>query len=491
MQPDTHIANKRTLWWVYGWCAAFLAVNTVCMLNEFFWLNLLPAVLLVAALAVFALDKLLLICVFLTPLSVVLADQDIRIGLSLPVEPLLAGILMLMLLKFIQQGKFDKRFLVHPVTVAVLFNLAWIAVTTMTSSMPLVSFKFFIARLWFVVPFYFLGVQLFRNISNVRRFLWLYILPFTIVIGYTIFNHSLNGFDQDSAHWVMSPFYNDHTAYGAALAMFYPAIIAFTMSRRYGINVRIIAGMLLLIFTTALVFSYTRAAWVSLIGALMLFTILRLRIKFIYIAGVGITAFAILLFSWTDIVMKLEKNRQDTSDDLAEHIESISNISTDASNLERMNRWSSAMRMFDERPFFGWGPGTYSFQYAPFQLSSEKTIISTNAGDLGNAHSEYIGPLCESGVFGLLSMLGVVITIIWTGWRLYHRMQPGEMRSVLLAVLLGLVTYFIHGTLNNFLDTDKAAIPFWAFAAMLVAADLWLVPQTNAAQPKAEKTTES
>ncbi|MGL5892870.1 MAG: O-antigen ligase family protein [Bacteroidia bacterium] len=480
MEPDKGFGNRRTLLWVYGWCGVLLAANAVCMINEFYWLNLLPAVLLVAALAIFALDKLLLICVFLTPLSINLANQDIRIGLSLPVEPLLAGILLLSLLKFIQQGKFDRQLLAHPVTIAILINLAWVAVTTMTSEMPLVSLKFLIARLWFIVPFYFLGVLMFRDLSNTRKFLWLYILPFSVVIGYTVFNHSLYGFDQDSAHWVMSPFYNDHTAYGAALAMFFPAIIAFAMSPRYGINVRIIAGLLLLIFLTALIFSYTRAAWVSLIGAFLLFVILRLRIKFMWLATVGISAFLILAFSWTDILMKLEKNRQDTSDDLAEHIESISNISTDASNLERLNRWSSAMRMFEERPIFGWGPGTYSFQYAPFQLSNEKTIISTNAGDLGNAHSEYIGPLCESGVFGLLSMLGIVVTILWTGWRLYHRMQPGEMRSILLAVLLGLVTYFIHGTLNNFLDTDKAAIPFWAFAAMLVAADLWLVPEKKA-----------
>jgi hypothetical protein len=27
--------------------------------------------------------------------------------------------------------------------------------------------------------------------------------------------------------------------------------------------------------------------------------------------------------------------------------------------------------------------------------------------------------------------------------------------------------------MNNFLDTDKASIPFWGFCAMLVAADLW------------------
>ena len=31
------------------------------------------------------------------------------------------------------------------------------------------------------------------------------------------------------------------------------------------------------------------------------------------------------------------------------------------------NRWNSAMRMWQERPVFGWGPGTYMFQSAPFQ----------------------------------------------------------------------------------------------------------------------------
>jgi O-antigen ligase len=135
--------------------------------------------------------------------------------------------------------------------------------------------------------------------------------------------------------------------------------------------------------------------------------------------------------------------------------------------------------MFEERPFFGWGPGTYSFVYAPFQLSGEKTIISTNAGDMGNAHSEYIGPLCESGVLGTLTFLGIVFTIIWTGWHLYYKLTDKVHRGLMLSILLGMVTYFLHGALNNFLDTDKASVPFWGFAAMLVAADLWYEPKKD------------
>jgi O-antigen ligase len=175
----------------------------------------------------------------------------------------------------------------------------------------------------------------------------------------------------------------------------------------------------------------------------------------------------------TEIVMKLERNRQDASQDFDKHIESISNISTDASNLERINRWNAAFRMFEERPIFGWGPGTYSFEYAPFQHAHEKTIISTNMGDKGNAHSEYIGPLCESGVMGALTFIAIIICVLSTGFRLYYTIKDKETKNLVLVMLLGFITYIVHGTLNNFLDTDKASVPFWGFVAMIVAIDLY------------------
>jgi O-antigen ligase len=173
------------------------------------------------------------------------------------------------------------------------------------------------------------------------------------------------------------------------------------------------------------------------------------------------------------ILYALEKNKQDSSANFIEHVQSIYNISSDASNLERINRWQSAFRMFDERPLFGWGPGTYQFIYAPFQRSKERTIISTNAGDLGNAHSEYIGPLSEQGIPGLLSVLSLIVLIMITGIRVYRKAKNSEIKLFSLISVLALVTYFVHGLLNNFLDTDKASVPFWGFFAMIVAMDLY------------------
>ena len=171
--------------------------------------------------------------------------------------------------------------------------------------------------------------------------------------------------------------------------------------------------------------------------------------------------------------MELEQNRQDSSAEFTEHLQSMTNISTDASNLERLNRWGSAWRMFNERPAVGWGPGTYAFQYAPFQLANEKTIISTNAGDAGNAHSEYIGPLSEQGLFGMISFALIVICIIYYSVRLYVRIDNREHRMYMVCMFLGLISYMLHGMLNNFLDTDKISAPFWGFTAAIVAIDVY------------------
>jgi len=169
----------------------------------------------------------------------------------------------------------------------------------------------------------------------------------------------------------------------------------------------------------------------------------------------------------------LEQNRQGSTNNLSKHAQSITNITTDDSNMERINRWKCAMRMFKEKPAFGWGPGTYMFEYAPFQFSYDRTSISTNAGNRGNAHSEYIGPLAESGVLGMLTFLLIVIFVVYYGIKVYRNTADDTLKKIAISVLIGLITYFFHGTLNNFLDTDKASVPFWGFIGIIVAIDVY------------------
>jgi O-antigen ligase len=289
----------------------------------------------------------------------------------------------------------------------------------------------------------------------------------------------------------MTPFYNDHTAYGAILAFFLPVLAGFSFSKEFSSTSRWLSMLAFGVVALALFLSYSRAAWVSVTASLMVFLVVRFKIKFRYLFITFATLVALFFtFRW-QIIDALEDNKQDSSQDFIEHIQSIANISSDASNLERINRWQSAIRLFIEKPFFGWGPGTYQFVYAPFQRSKEKTIISTNAGDLGAAHSEYLGPLAESGVLGMLTFLGIVIAVLYTGIQLYGRSRDPKIKVTALCVILGLVTFFVHGLLNNFSETDKASIPLWGYIAMVVALDLYHTHKGETSDSKNDEEAEA
>lgn len=458
---------------VYLVTAIFVLLNTYLVCREIYLGMLIPIACILMIMYIFSLEKVLLLAVFVTPLAIDLGDYDLGVSISVPSEPLLIGILFFIILKILLEGGIERRIVRHPVTLAILFNLSWMLITAITSDMPIVSFKYLLSRLWFIIPVFFGGLMLFRTKTNIRLFIWAYVSSLIIVVFYTTWVHMGYGFSEKAGHWVMVPFYNDHTAYGAVLALFVPVMFGMAIDKSVSGKQRILAAVAEIILLVALFLSYSRAAWIGVGFAIGILVLVKLQIRFKWIALFTVIIVTIFFTFKFEILDKLEKNKQDASANFIEHVESISNISSDASNLERINRWQAAFRMFSERPLVGWGPGTYQFEYAPFQRANEKTIISTNLGDMGNAHSEYIGPLAESGIPGLLSVLFIMITVVYTGLNVYKKATDSQTRIIALSATLALITYFTHGVMNNFLNTDKASVPFWGLVSIITALDLY------------------
>lgn len=471
------LARRTKIILFYAIAALFIIIDCFLIVKfQNYMFNLLPLALIVIAGIFFSLDKALLFSVMCIPFSLPLKEfyPGLDFNIDLPTEPLFVTIMFIFVLKLLLERQYDRRIIRHPLSIMILIYLLWHLVTVCTSTLPLVSLKCWVASLWFILPFFFLGVLLFKDTRNIYRFCFLYMIPFAVLIIFTLVKHSAYNFDQHIGNGIMNPFFNDHTSYGAAIAMFIPFLIGFALNKGIKALWRIVSVVLLVIFTTGLIFSYTRAAWISLVGSLAVFAILKFKISNKIVFSVIIIVVGGFVLFQDKILMDLERNKVESSTDFSKHIKSISNITSDASNLERINRWNCAIRMFKEKPIFGWGQGTYQFNYAPFQHSDEKTIISTNAGDGGNAHSEYLGSLAESGLLGLVNYALICIIIYITGTRTYHKLKDRKLKMVVAAALCGLVTYFIHGALNNFLDIDKIAVPFWGFAAMIVSIELFV-----------------
>ena len=199
----------------------YLISISFILLNVFFMVkrdsivvNALPVILAILLIVIFSFDKIIYLVVLFVPLSLPLSQIVPGFGFDmyLPTEPLLFGLLIVFLLKLIYERGFDKQILIHPVSLAIYINLIWIFLTALTSTMPVVSFKFLLSRIWFVAGLYFLTAKMFSEGKNLEKYIWLYVISLVIVIFYTLNRHLGYGlWNKEVANFVPSPFYNDHT----------------------------------------------------------------------------------------------------------------------------------------------------------------------------------------------------------------------------------------------------------------------------------------
>src|SRR5436190_7393846 len=125
--------------WIAAACVLFVLVNAFLVVDRFYWLNALPAVLLIVWAMLTAADRLLIFIAFATPLSINLEDMDLGgLGIALPTEPLMVGLMVLFILKVaLERNVLDERVWRHPITWVVLAQLIWMAVCIVPSSMLL------------------------------------------------------------------------------------------------------------------------------------------------------------------------------------------------------------------------------------------------------------------------------------------------------------------------------------------------------------------
>ena len=152
------------------------------------YLVLAPIGLLGIYFAIFQTEYTFLALAFLTPLSINIEEYTDSFGLYLPTEPLLFGLMVLLLMQHFRKPLIPKYVWRNPIVWALGFYLFWIFITSITSTDPVASFKFLLAKLWFIVPLILFGPIVYKKHLNIERFIWLFTVAMVIAITYT---HSL------------------------------------------------------------------------------------------------------------------------------------------------------------------------------------------------------------------------------------------------------------------------------------------------------------
>lgn len=391
--------------------------------------------------------------------------------LNFPAEGMLA--LMIPILLLFNSGYHNaiSRALKHPLTLLLVLDLFVELLSTILSTHVDVSLKRILIRFLFIIGFFFV-VNMIQSKKDIAKPWFLYAFGLVPVMILTLKFHASYSFDPRVSFIVCQPYYDEHTVYGACLAFIIPFLTIVVLKRKmFKLNGTkyflfiLLFGLVLLSEVLAL----SRAANLSLFVALGFNVLLHYRVKFRSIM-IGIVLLIGAGFAFRNTFYEYISKNDAVSNDgqIVNHFSSVTNVQSDASNLERINRWICAYRMFKERPLLGFGPGTYQFEYNQFQTVANKTYISTNSGNKGNAHSEYLSYLSETGIVGFIVFILTVFASIYYGMKNHYHLKDDYLRLINLGILLGLITFYFHGIFNSFMDQSKMAFLYFTALGSIV-----------------------
>ena len=157
----------------------------------------------------------------------------------------------------------------------------------------------------------------------------------------------------------------------------------------------------------------------------------------------------------------------DRSENLLEATTKLEDIST----MERVHRWVAASYMIKEKPWTGFGPGTFYFHYKNYTVSSFKTYVSDNPERSG-IHNYYLMVAVEQGLPGLLFYLLFCAVVMLKGEQIFHHTLDASRRRTLMAALLCFSLTNLLMLMNDFVETDKIGSLFIISVAIIVNVDL-------------------
>lgn len=228
--------------------------------------------------------------------------------------------------------------------------------------------------------------------------------------------------------------------------------------RWQGLARKAFATAALVLGIAAVVFTYSRGAWMGLVAEAAVVVVLLAarqtrqwppfwrRVFPLLLLAVG-GAFLVVLVTQVEPlrvrVLSLVAGRQDSS------------------NNFRINVWMAALDMIQARPWLGIGPGNDAFNQ----------IYPLFAQPRFNALSAYSIPLeltVEAGVPGLLAGIGLVLTCVHTGLRQWG--NGGFFALPALAVLAVIAGLGVQGLTDTIFFRPEVQLSGWFCVATLAAA---------------------
>src|SRR6266508_3258131 len=198
-------------------------------------------------------------------------------------------------------------------------------------------------------------------------------------------------------------------------------------------GLRASAALGALVFVAGLLVNRNLTSWTALVAGTLILLVCRYGRR----AAPGIAALLLLVGAG---VLAYRPLRQRA----AETISALRDRDWDRLFTYRLGAWSAAVEMARERPWAGFGPGTFGAEFVPHRLRAEialraKLVNPLVTSSYGEAHCDYLQPFAEEGVPAGTAVLAAVVLLFWGLVRATRRRDPTAVRAetVFLLAFLG------------------------------------------------------
>ncbi|KAB7622634.1 O-antigen ligase family protein [Alkalilimnicola sp. S0819] len=149
-----------------------------------------------------------------------------------------------------------------------------------------------------------------------------------------------------------------------------------------------------------------------------------------------------------------------------------------SAGADRFVIWESAWRMFLERPWLGWGLGTFWVAYPPFRQPAD------GSGGF-YVHNDYLQFAVEAGWPGLLLLTAFSLALLWLGLRYLHRARDTRARTEFAGLWAGLLAVGVHTlfTFNFYILAILLLAGLYVGRLLQLAAVEAVVPVTPLVRP--------
>jgi hypothetical protein len=131
------------------------------------------------------------------------------------------------------------------------------------------------------------------------------------------------------------------------------------------------------------------------------------------------------------------------------------------SSPPRSELWRAGVKMWLAYPLLGVGPDNFRHVYGAY-------LRRTEFDDHITANSWPMEVLATTGVLGMIAGLTFVITMVIVTKRQWRRLSGRSARLLALGLSVALLTFFIHGFVDYFMEFTPTYSLFWLIAGLLI-----------------------